>query len=208
VFSNDYKIFLDGTQLITIGSVVLPYLHEVRPIILQSSVLDEAPTKLGHGNPYTQNTKEMNSLDTNIFGWIIVQLGIQDFSFLWGLAISILCEQYHEKSLPSSNSYIYIINGKIAQDIHINVDSRLLSKQYFYDKEMFSFKFCLELLQMLIWAVTLALSILEYVLKFYLDDRINNDIFLFIAPELCMYYNIFGNDNSNIPNHGDLITTF
>ena len=52
------------------------------------------------------------------------------------------------------------------------------------------------------------LSILELVLKFYLDDRIKNEIFLFISPELFMYCNIFGNDNSDIPNHGDLIATF
>jgi len=52
------------------------------------------------------------------------------------------------------------------------------------------------------------LSIMEHVLKFYLDDRINNEIFLFIAPEICMYCNIFGNDNFHIANHGDLIATF
>ena len=52
------------------------------------------------------------------------------------------------------------------------------------------------------------LSILEQVLKFYSDDRVKNEIFLFIAPALCMYCNIFGNDNSDIPNHDDLIATF
>ena len=82
VLSKDYKLFQDGTQSIAIGSVVLPYLYEVRPIILQSSALDTTPTKFRHGNPYTQNNKEMNSLDTNTSGCIMVQLGIQDFSFL------------------------------------------------------------------------------------------------------------------------------
>ena len=37
---------------------------------------------------------------------------------------------------------------------------------------------------MIIWVVILVLSILEQVLKFYMDDHINIEIFIFIAPKI------------------------
>lgn len=225
---KEYKPFLDGIQSAAIGSVVQPYLHEVWPVILQAVTLDAAPAKFGHENPYNQNTKEMNSLDTYTSGCIMVQLEIRDFSFLWGLAILILFEQHHvkhEKSLQFSSSFNYIVNGKLARDMHTDVDSKFkevalyaiecLSKPGFYDEEMLSCKLCLELLQMLMypgytispWTVTSVLSILEQVLKYCPDDYINDETFLFTATELCMHciHNIFGSDNSDIPNHGDVI---
>lgn len=227
---KEYKPFLDGIQSAAIGSVVQPYLHEVWPVILQAVTLDAAPAKFGHENPYNQNTKEMNSLDTYTSGCIMVQLEIRDFSFLWGLAILILFEQHHvkhEKSLQFSSSFTYIVNGKLARDMHTNVDSKFkevalyaiecLSKPGFYDEEMLSCKLCLELLQMLMypgytispWTVTSVLSILEQVLKYCPDDYINDETFLFTATELCMHciHNNFGSDNSDIPNHGDVIAT-
>jgi len=89
---EEYKPFLDGTQLTTIGLVVQPYLCEDGPAILQAVTLDAAPVKFRHGDPYNHNTKEMNSMDTNTSGCIIIQLGIRDFSLFWGFTILNLCE--------------------------------------------------------------------------------------------------------------------
>lgn len=226
---REYKPFLDGIQSAAIGSVVQPYLHEVWPVILQAVTLDAAPAKFGQENSSSQNTKEMNSLNTCNYGYIMVKLEIRDFRFLWGLAILILFEQRHvkqEKLLQFSSSCTYSVNGKLAGDIHINADSKFmavalyalecLSRKGFYDEEMLSCKLCLELLQMLMypgyinspWAITLVLSILEQVLKFCPDEYINDENVLLTAAELCMHciHSIFGSDNSSIPNHGDLIT--
>ena len=107
--TGQYKPFLDGIQSAAIGSVVQPYLHEVWPVILQAVTLDAAPAKFGKENSSSQNTKEMNSLNTCNYGYIMVKLEIRDFRFLWGLAILILFEQRHvkqEKLLQFSSSCI------------------------------------------------------------------------------------------------------
>lgn len=87
-FSIQWNAFLDGIQSPLVSSKLLPCLEEAWPVILLSVAMDAVPLKLdGNGSCGSASL---------ISGYSMVELGCEDYQFLWGFALLVLFQGQHQ----------------------------------------------------------------------------------------------------------------
>lgn len=101
-----WKPFLDGIQSTLVSTKLLACLEEAWPLIVQAVALDAVPL-----NTYIKGSSETEnqSITDLISGYSMVELGSEEFRFLWGFALLLLF-QGQDSVLGESRLHIGSVN--------------------------------------------------------------------------------------------------
>lgn len=101
-----WKPFLDGIQSTLVSTKLMACLEEAWPLIVQAVALDAVPL-----NTYIKGSSETEeqSITDLISGYNMVELGSEEFQFLWGFALLLLF-QGQDSVLDESRLHIGSVN--------------------------------------------------------------------------------------------------
>lgn len=85
---------LDGIQSPLISSKLQSCLEESWPVILQALALDAVPKNLEE-NRHAEITVDKNSGNSLLSGYSMVELGSEEYQFLWGCSLLVLFRGQH-----------------------------------------------------------------------------------------------------------------
>ncbi|KAJ4781926.1 HEAT repeat-containing protein [Rhynchospora pubera] len=172
----NYKPFLDGIQSPLVLSKVEKYLKDTWPLILESTVLDAAPSGI-------ESDKDMDLNDDASFisGRSMAKLEKTEFRFIWGFSKLLL---FHSKG-KNSELMVRVDDQKL---IGVVLTVFLcLTKEVFFKQEFVSLEMCHELLQalLLVDSNDLVASLLCQIVKKCPDTFFEADSFVFGVMPLC-----------------------
>ncbi|XP_006656123.1 protein SWEETIE isoform X2 [Oryza brachyantha] len=193
----NHKPFLDGIQSFLVSSKVKEYLDEVWALVLQATVLDAAPLE------FEMNGSEDMLGETFISGHDMVKLDLNEFKFLWGLSVLVLCHA----QLSMMNSAVKInldhnnekkIGGLVCHgsdnprpcDQILHVLSSLTA-QVFFSMNFLTVNTCQELLQALTYADSSSAPVVclfSQIIRLCPDEFFEVEEFVFVALELYSRY--------------------
>ncbi|BBN09583.1 HEAT repeat-containing protein 5 [Marchantia polymorpha subsp. ruderalis] len=140
-----YKPFMEGIQLVSIASMVLHFLSEVWPVVLEAVTVDAYPA-----GPSGQPSEGKAASG--------IELSVEDFRQIWALAILVLSEEddlagerrrSSVTSFPSVDARFRVDKYEFTPQLAALHSLRSLCSEGFYDPQMLSVELCKELVQIL-----------------------------------------------------------
>lgn len=154
-----WKPFLDGIQSTLVSTKLLACLEEAWPLILQAVALDAVPL-----NTYIERSSETEnqSITDLISGYSMVELGSEEFRFLWGFALLLLFQGQDsvlgESRLPIGSVNAILCGGGVGEEVKstslklcevVLPVFQVLSAERFFSVGFLTMVSCQELLQVL-----------------------------------------------------------
>lgn len=157
-----WKPFLDGLQSPLVSSKLHPCLDESWPVILQALALDAVP--MNSDICGLKKTIENESTNATISGYSMVELGPEEFHFLWGFALLVLFQGQHcspgKQTIPLGSA-----KAKLSEDSQVEETNppglklyeivlpvfQFLAIERFFSMGFLTFDICQELLQVIIF---------------------------------------------------------
>ncbi|PIN01995.1 hypothetical protein CDL12_25491 [Handroanthus impetiginosus] len=215
---ENWKPFLDGIQSSVVSVELKPCLEEAWPVILQALVLDAVPAN-SNVNESSPTHRAKNVLTS---GYSMVELGLDDFQFLWGFLLMVLFQEQdvtlHEHIIP-----VCCVRSKFSSNVSVDNSGSLSSELYsifvpvfqfmcterFFNSGFLTLNACEELLKVFSYLIfredtwdILAASILSQVVQNCPKDFLDVERFAYLAAELCLtflYKFLLSNANSQQP---------
>ncbi|KAK4346804.1 hypothetical protein RND71_033143 [Anisodus tanguticus] len=194
---ENWKPFLDGIQSTLVSTKLLACLEEAWPLIVQAVALDAVPL-----NTYINGSSETEHQSTTdlISGYSMVELGSEEFRFLWGFALLLLF-QGQDSVLGESKLHIGSVNGSCVSEevksialelceVALPVFQVLLAERFF-SVGFLTMDSCQELLQVCFFSIfiedtwdNLAISILSQIVQNCPMDFLKTESFVYLVSEL------------------------
>ncbi|XP_060193029.1 protein SWEETIE [Lycium barbarum] len=194
---ENWKPFLDGIQSTLVSTKLLACLEEAWPLIVQAVALDAVPS-----NTYIKGSSETEnrSITDLISGYSMVELGSEEFRFLWGFALLLLF-QGQDSVLGESRLDIGSVNGGcVGEEVNsialelcevaLPVFQVLLAERFF-SVGFLTMDSCQELLQVCFFSIfvvdtwdDLAISILSQIVQNCPMDFLKTESFVYLVSEL------------------------
>ncbi|KAJ8545864.1 hypothetical protein K7X08_018447 [Anisodus acutangulus] len=194
---ENWKPFLDGIQSTLVSTKLLACLEEAWPLIVQAVALDAVPL-----NTYIKGSSETENQSTTdlISGYNMVELGSEEFRFLWGFALLLLF-QGQDSVLGESRLHIGSVNGSCVSEevksialelceVALPVFQVLLAERFF-SVGFLTMDSCQELLQVCFFSIfvedtwdNLAISILSQIVQNCPMDFLKTESFVYLVSEL------------------------
>ncbi|XP_049385527.1 protein SWEETIE isoform X1 [Solanum stenotomum] len=198
---ENWKPFLDGIQSTLVSTKLLACLEEAWPLIVQAVALDAVPL-----NTYIKGSSETEeqSITDLISGYNMVELGSEEFQFLWGFALLLLF-QGQDSVLGESRLHIGSVNtilsgGCVSDEVKsialelcevaLPVFQVLLAERFF-NVGFLTMDSCQELLQVCFFSIfvedtwdNFAISILSQIVQNCPLDFLKTESFVYLVSEL------------------------
>ncbi|XP_004232371.1 protein SWEETIE isoform X1 [Solanum lycopersicum] len=198
---ENWKPFLDGIQSTLVSTKLMACLEEAWPLIVQAVALDAVPL-----NTYIKGSSETEeqSITDLISGYNMVELGSEEFQFLWGFALLLLF-QGQDSVLDESRLHIgsvnTILSGRCVSDevksialelceVALPVFQVLLAERFF-SAGFLTMDSCQEVLQVCFFSIfvedtwdNFAISILSQIAQKCPLDFLKTESFVYLVSEL------------------------
>ncbi|MCD7456258.1 hypothetical protein HAX54_031039 [Datura stramonium] len=198
---ENWKPFLDGIQSTLVSTKLLACLEEAWPLIVQAVALDAVPL-----NAYIKGSSETanQSIADLISGYSMVELGSEEFRFLWGFALLLLFQGqasvFCESRLHIGSVNTILCGGCVNEEVKsialelcevvLPVFQVLLAKRFF-SVGFVTMDSCQELLQVCFFSIfvedrwdNLAISILSQIVQNCPMDFLKTESFVYLVSEL------------------------
>ncbi|KAL5739454.1 hypothetical protein ACOSQ2_028634 [Xanthoceras sorbifolium] len=222
--NRNWSPFLDGIQSPLVSSKLLACLEEAWPVILQAAALDAVPMN-SDGKGYSRTAAENDTKSSLISGYSMVELGREEYQFLWSFSMLVLFQGLHVTpgkqviTLGSAkvkfgvDSPVKVMNpvGLKLYEIVLPV-FQFLSTQKFFTTGFLTLDICQELLQIFTYSIcmdnswnSLAISVLSQIVQNCPEDFLETGNFAYLGTELCLAYlfKLFQSADLNLPDHPD-----
>ncbi|XP_009622413.1 protein SWEETIE [Nicotiana tomentosiformis] len=198
---ENWKPFLDGIQSTLVSTKLLACLEEAWPLILQAVALDAVPL-----NTYIERSSETEnqSITDLISGYSMVELGSEEFRFLWGFALLLLFQGQDsvlgESRLPIGSVNAILCGGGVGEEVKstslklcevVLPVFQVLSAERFFSVGFLTVVSCQELLQVCFFSIfvedtwdNLAISILSQIVQNCPTDFLKTESFVYLVSEL------------------------
>ncbi|KAM3363202.1 protein SWEETIE isoform X1 [Capsicum galapagoense] len=198
---ENWKPFLDGIQSTLVSTKLLACMEEAWPLIVQAVALDAVPLNTCiKGSSETEN----QSITDLISGYSMVELGSEEFRFLWGFALFLLFQG--QDSVPGeSRQHVGSVNtilcgGDVSDEVKsialelcevaLPVFEVLLAERFF-SVGFLTMDSCQELLQVCFFSIfvedtwdNLAISILSKIVQNCPMDFLETESYVYLVSEL------------------------
>ncbi|KAH0698254.1 hypothetical protein KY290_016160 [Solanum tuberosum] len=199
---ENWKPFLDGIQSTLVSTMLLACLEEAWPLIVQAVALDAVPL-----NTYIKGSSETEeqSITDLISGYNMVELGSEEFQFLWGFALLLLFQGQdsvlgESRLLIGSVNTILLSGGCVSDEVKsialelcevaLPVFQVLLAERFF-SVGFLTMDSCQELLQVCFFSIfvedtwdNFAISILSQIVQNCPLDFLKTESFVYLVSEL------------------------
>ncbi|OIT22627.1 PREDICTED: HEAT repeat-containing protein 5B [Nicotiana attenuata] len=198
---ENWKPFLDGIQSTLVSTKLLACLEEAWPLILQAVALDAVPL-----NTYIERSSETEnqSITDLISGYSMVELGSEEFRFLWGFALLLLFQGQDsvlgQSRLPIGSVNAILCGGGVGEEVKstslklcevVLPVFQVLSAERFFSVGFLTMVSCQELLQVCFFSIfvedtwdSLAISILSQIVQNCPTDFLKTESFVYLVSEL------------------------
>nr|XP_016503943.1 PREDICTED: HEAT repeat-containing protein 5B-like isoform X4 [Nicotiana tabacum] len=198
---ENWKPFLDGIQSTLVSTKLLACLEEAWPLILQAVALDAVPL-----NTYIERSSETEnqSVTDLISGYSMVELGSEEFRFLWGFALLLLFQGQDsvlgQSRLPIGSVNAILCGGGVGEEVKstslklcevVLPVFQVLSAERFFSVGFLTMVSCQELLQVCFFSIfvedtwdSLAISILSQIVQNCPTDFLKTESFVYLVSEL------------------------
>ncbi|XP_048328605.2 protein SWEETIE isoform X2 [Ziziphus jujuba] len=198
---------LDGIQSPLVSSKLQSCLEESWPVILQALALDAVPKNLEE-NRHAEITVDKNSGNSLLSGYSMVELGSEEYQFLWGCSLLVLfrgqhpircklkiplncAKSNHEGEPPNEDLDSPAVN---LYEIVLPV-FQFLSTKRFASAGFLTLDICRELLQVFSYSIykdnswnSLSISVFSQIVQNCPESFFEMENFAYSAMELCMAY--------------------
>ncbi|KAF3679482.1 putative T-complex protein 1 subunit zeta-like [Capsicum annuum] len=223
---ENWKPFLDGIQSTLVSTKLLACMEEAWPLIVQAVALDAVPLNTCiKGSTETEN----QSITDLISGYSMVELGSEEFRFLWGFALLLLFQG--QDSVPGeSRQHVGSVNtilcgGNVSDEVKsialefcevaLPVFEGLLAERFF-SVGFLTMDSCQELLQVCFFSIfvedtwdNLAISILSKIVQNCPMDFLETESYVYLVSELylALLFKSFTSANSQYHSSWDNIAS-
>ncbi|KAM3285916.1 protein SWEETIE isoform X1 [Capsicum chacoense] len=223
---ENWKPFLEGIQSTLVSTKLLACMEEAWPLIVQAVALDAVPLNTCiKGSSETEN----QSITDLISGYSMVELGSEEFRFLWGFALLLLFQG--QDSVPGeSRQHVGSVNtilcgGNVSDEVKsialelcevaLPVFEVLLAERFF-SVGFLTMDSCQELLQVCFFSIfvedtwdNLAISILSKIVQNCPMDFLETESFVYLVSELylALLFKSFTSANSQYHSSWDNIAS-
>ncbi|CAN4083221.1 unnamed protein product [Withania somnifera] len=198
---ENWKPFLDGIQSTLVLTKLLACLEEAWPVIVQAVALDAVPSNTCIKE---SSVTENQSITGLISGYSMVELGSEEFRFLWGFAL-LLVFQGQDSVLGESGLHISSVNtilcgGCVSEEVEpITLELcevalpvfQVLLAERFFSVGLVTIDSCQELLQVCFFSIfvedtwdNLAICILSQIVQNCPVDFLKTESFVYLVSEL------------------------
>ncbi|KAF3685530.1 putative T-complex protein 1 subunit zeta-like [Capsicum annuum] len=223
---ENWKPFLDGIQSTLVSTKLLACMEEAWPLIVQAVALDAVPL-----NTCIKGSTEIEnqSITDLISGYSMVELGSEEFRFLWGFALLLLFQG--QDSVPGeSRQHVGSVNtilcgGNVSDEVKsialelcevaLPVFEGLLAERFF-SVGFLTMDSCQELLQVCFFSIfvedtwdNLAISILSKIVQNCPMDFLETESYVYLVSELylALLFKSFTSANSQYHSSWDNIAS-